>query len=166
MAYFDLSSLDAVDRKTASLLGYKKIFTRSEIPVADKLDSSQPCIVRSGEAGMLSRALRRSNVLGVIIKDNELLRMIVEEAVVNEKVICLSVHDLTCVDTRSRQRNLYRMRGLMAFAMRSKARIALVTAAEVESCLLSSMQMMEIAKYLGAKEEQAKKILGSLGEIP
>lgn len=164
MAYFDLTSMEDVDRKTSSVLGYKKIFNKKEIAVVESLDHNGKCIVKSGESGFLSRALRRNNVLGILIKDNELIRLAVEEAVTTEKLLCLSVHDITCVDTRTRMRNIYRMKGLISFAMRSKARIALVTLAQDESCLLSSNQMIEIAKFLGANESQAEKMISNLGE--
>lgn len=165
MAYFDLVNLDSVQAKTAGILGYKKIFGRKEMEVREEPSQAGSCIVRNAEPGVLGRSLRRNNVVGIIIKDNELLRMVVEETVENEKLLILPIHEITCADTRTRQRNLYRMRGLMAFALRSRAKVALATLAEEESCFLSSSQLIEVAKFLGASEAQAKEMAGNLGEI-
>ncbi len=165
MAYFDLVGMESADRKTASLLGYKKIFSAKEIVLTDNVNLGEPCIVISNEPGTLGRALRKGNVEGVMIKDNELIRQAVEECREHEKLLCFSARELTAVDTRTRMRNLYRMRGLMAFALRSRARIALITLAKDESEMLSSMQMTGLAKFLGASEEQAERMISSLGEI-
>lgn len=165
MAYYDLVKMEAVERKTASILGYKKIFLKNEIPIVNGPESNGKCIVMNGEPGMLSRALRRSNVIGIIIRDNELIRQAVEEAAENGKLLVFPIRDITCTDTRTRMRNLYRMRGLMAFATHSKAKISLVTLAEDESELLSTIQMLEIAKFLGAKEDHAREMLSNLGGI-
>lgn len=165
MAYFDLSSSEITDRRVTASLGYKKIFSSKELPVLENLDSNERCIVRSGEIGMLRRAIRRNNVAGIMIKDNELLRIAVEEAAENEKTLFISLHDILCSDTKSRLRNIYRARGLMAFAMRSKASISLVSLADSEAGLISTMQMLGMAKFLGASEENAKRIVSRLGEI-
>gem|GEM_PF-1534979 len=157
--------MEVPEKKMGNLLGYKKILGKKELPVVDGLSSNNKCIVRGGESGILDRALRRNNVIGIIIKDNELIRMSVEEVKETDKLLFLSVHDLTCVDTRTRLRNLYRMRGLLSFATHSKAKVSLISLAEDESCLLSSIQMIEMAKFLGANEEQAKKMINNLGEI-
>ncbi|HUB92534.1 MAG TPA: hypothetical protein VL945_01090 [Candidatus Saccharimonadales bacterium] len=165
MAYYDLVNMDAPDRKTASILGFKKIFSKKELPVVDNLGYTGRCILASGEAGMLGRGLRRNNVTGIMINDSELIRMAVEEVVDTEKILVLPVHGITCGETRARLRNIYRMRGLMATATRSKAKIALVTMAEDESCMLSALQMVEVAKFIGATEAQAKKMVGAIGEL-
>jgi RNase P/RNase MRP subunit p30 len=165
MAYFDLTRAEIADRGRAAVLGYKKILSGKELPVVENLSLSSQCVVRSGETGMLGRAVRRSNVAGIIIKDNELLRLAVEETVENEKLLFLPLHEILCSDTRSRMRNIYRMRGLMAFATRSRAKISLVTLAEGEPCILSTMQMLEIAKFLGANESNSKKMISTLGDI-
>lgn len=164
LAYFDLTNMQ-IDRKMVKILGFKRIFTTEEICITEGLNTEKACIVMSGEPGILGRALHRNNVKGIIIKDNELLKMVVEEVKNAGKLLCFSTHDLTCVDTRMRLRNIHRMRNLIAFATRSKAKIALLTLADDESCLLSSLQMVEVAKFLGATEEHAKSMVSNIGDV-
>ncbi len=163
MEYSDIAAMEAVPESTAKVLGYRKIFGRREIEVNEVPSQHSACVVRSSEPGVLGMALRRSNVIGVMIKDNELIRRTVEEAAEAEKALFLSAHELTCVETRERLRNLYRMRSLLSFAMRTGAEVRLVSLAQEDSCLLSAMQLVELARFLGAGEAHAKEMVRWMG---
>lgn len=165
MAYFDLVRMEAPEKKFSTALGFKKILTTSQIEIVDgKSLGNKTYIVRNSEPGVLGRALKHNGVIGIIINDSEMLRMTIEETAESEKILFLPTYDITCLDTRTRLRNLYRTRHLLAFATRSKAKTSLITLAEEKADMLSSSQMIELAMFIGAKEESAKKMLSALGE--
>lgn len=165
MAYFDMTEMESVPQGKAAVLGYRKILPSNEIRIVTEPLGEGKCIVESQEQGILGRALRRNNVVGVIIKDNELLRMTVEEIRTTDKMLVVPVHGITCSDTRTRMRNIYRAKGLIAFALRAKAKIALVSLAKDPSCMLSSQQMLLLAEFLGASDIQSKAMLSSMGDV-
>ena len=160
MAYFDLVNMNAPEPKLQRLLGFKKIFSTDDIPIVSIPNAhAEKCIVKSPEQGILRSAVRKNNVIGIMITDNELLRIVIEDSKEADKTIFLSVHDFTCVDTNKQLRNLHRAKTMLRFAMRSKAKVGLVSMANDDSCLLSSMQMLELAMFLSGSEEYAKTML-------
>lgn len=160
MAYLDLVNMKAPEPKLQHLLGFKKIFSTEDIPIVPTPNThDEKCIVKSAEQGILRSAARKNNVIGIMITDNELLRMVIEDSKDSGKTIFLPAHDFTCVDTNKRLRNLHRAKTMLRFAMRSRAKTSLVSMADDDSCLLSSMQMLELARFLSGSEEYAKTML-------
>ncbi len=164
MEYFDLVNAESV-RLEPGILGFRKIFCKKEIQVRKDIPEDARCVVMGSEPGLLDRALRRRNVIGVMITDNELLRMTIEKTAENEKILFISTLGIVCADTQVRLRNIYRAKSLIASALRSKARISLVSMAEDEPSMFSSVQLLEMAKFLGATPAQASGMLSSLGGI-
>lgn len=160
MAYFDLVDMKVPGPKLQRLLGYKRIFSTEEMPITATPNSpAEKCIVKSAEQGVLRSALRKSNVMGIMIADNELLRIVIEDSKESSKPIFISSRDFVCAETSKGLRNLHRAKTMLRFAMRSRARVALVSMADDASCLLSSMQMLELARFLSGSDEYAKKML-------
>ncbi len=164
MDYFDLINAESV-RLEPGLLGFRKIFCKKEIQVRKDIPEEGRCVVMGSEPGLLDRALRRRNVIGIIIADNDLLRMTIEKTAENEKILFVPAIDIICADTQARLRNIYRARSLIATALRAKARLSLVSMAQDESSMLSSPQLLEMAKFLGATNVQASGMLNTLSEI-
>ena len=55
-------------------------------------------------------------------------------------------------------------RHILRTALMGKAAVSLVTLAEERECLLSSVQLFEIAKLLGASDRVAGEMLNSAGD--
>lgn len=164
--YFDLVHMADVDRGLVSRLGYKRIFSENEIKVVDSLKSNNgsKLILRSGEVGKIDRWVRDNNVIGIIIEDYTLVRKIITAIKDNDKLLLFVAGDLTDVDRNARLRNITRMRTLFKSAVHYGVETSLITLAKDCACLLSSLQMVEIAKLIGADEKQAIRMLGSFGE--
>ncbi len=163
MERFDVTGMDSVDPRLAALLGYRKMYSKKELPMTGNLDYNERCIFVGNEQGTLGRALRKNNVEGIMISDNELIRQTIEECKDHEKILFISTAGLILQDQRQRLRNIYRTRFLMGFAMRSRARIALISAADDESGMLSVEQMILTARFLGADEKRAAAMVSSIG---
>ncbi len=150
MRGFDVTEMDSVDEKLAAALGYKKMYSKKELQITGSIDCNERCIFIGNEPGVLGKALRKNNVEGIIISDNELIRQTVEECREHEKILFISTAGLILQEQRQRLRNIYRTRFLMGFAMRERTKIALISAAKSEAELLSAGQMVALAKFLGA----------------
>lgn len=168
MKYFDLVLMERMDEGLAERLGYGRIFIPSEIEVmysVSKKNGDGKYIVRSQKEGTLDRAIRDCNALGIIIDDSLLVRHVIRDLKRNDKALFLVASELTRVEKSDMLRNIYRMRNLLSFAMHADVDIALITLAKGPEELLSSRQMLEIAKFLGADRERAKGMLALIGDI-
>ena len=155
---FDIVDMDSVNIKLAEIIGYKKIYTRNEIRVTEDQEYEGRCIFLGKEPGPLGKALRRNNVEGIIIFDNELIRQTVEECRDNEKTIFIDISSLVVQEQKQRLRNIHRARFLIGFALRNKTEIALVSLAKDEAGMLSSMQMLAFGRFLGINDKNSEKI--------
>ncbi len=155
---FDIVDMDSVDIKLAELIGYKKIYARNEIRVTEDQEYEGRCIFLGKESGTLGKAVRRNNVEGIIIFDNELIRQTVEECRDNGKTLFIDVSSLVVQEQRQRLRNIHRARFLIGFALRNRTKIALISLAKDETGMLSSMQMLAFARFLGIREKDSGKI--------
>lgn len=165
MKGFDVTEMDSVDGKLAAALGYKKMYSKKDLRITESIDCNERCIFAGNEPGILGRALRKNNIEGIIISDNELLRQTVEECKAHEKILFINTSGLILQDQRQRLRNIYRARFLMGFAMRERTKIAIISAAKDESEMLSVGQMVALAKFLGADENRAREMVASIGMI-
>lgn len=162
--YFDFANIK-IDEALQKRLGYKKVFGPGEIGIRGEpvFGEQRKFIIKSAEPGKLIRAMKDKSTLGIIIEDNTIIKKVIEEAGKNEKSVFLVVSGLTAVEKNSRIRNMNRMRTLFKFSRRTKTEVGLITCAADPSLLLSSLQMIEIGRAIGADEETSKKMLTLLG---
>lgn len=163
MHYFDLAFFD-VDKSFSKRLGYEKVYEfGKDVILGDRYDANKTMIVESSNTSELSKAIK-GRAVGVIIKDNELEKRVIEDASSYGKPILISTSTLIS-DYTSRARNIYRAKRLLAFSMRSGADVLIVTMAHNREFLLSYYQLMSIARFLGAGDAYAKKMVSKLGDI-
>ncbi len=158
MAYTDLVLMQQTSIELAKRLGYSRIFTSSDISIARK-QSVRKCIFIGSEKGRLDHAIRDSSVIGIVLEDSIESKSVIEHAASEGKPIFLIATHLTSAATQARLRSIYRMRRLFGFARHARASIGIISLASEPAELLSSMQMLEIAKMLGADEPYAKEML-------
>ena len=172
MAYFDIVNGAADENEAtnfAKLFGYKKIFTLGkEVFILDCKDvnpSDKKVIIRNNaNTGMLVKCLRMQNVIG-ILTDSAPSGNVLESIKQNNKIIILNSSELTCVDKRQRISNLFRFKRIVSSGMHKKTEIAIATFANDKEQMLSSMQLVEIAKFIGADGDTARKMVSKFGDV-
>ncbi len=170
MRFFDIVALkeEMSMEPLARRLGFRRIFLAGkdfEISADIKnLGEEGKHIVRSGNNEVLSKAMRNNAVVGVVLDDGKASGKFIEELRTHEKLLFIPVAPLVCPNQESRLRNLHRAKGILRTALMGKAAVSLVTLAEERECLLSSVQLFEIAKLLGASDRVAGEMLNSAGD--
>jgi hypothetical protein len=169
MQFFDIVALkEEIDlEQLAVRFGYRKIFLLGKdvelVSDVKRLDEEGSFIVKSGNNETLSKAVRSNNVIGVIVDDSKVSGKFIEELRTHEKLLFVPVAPLICPARESRLRSLFWAKGILRTALMGKAGVSLVTLAAEKECLLSSAQMLEIAKLLGANDKVAGEMLSALG---
>jgi RNase P/RNase MRP subunit p30 len=169
MQFFDLvamkeESLDSL----ASRLGYKKIFrVGKELEVVEDLKSvsSSKKILVNDDFETISKALRQSDVIGMMPKSASISKKTLEAIKNNESVLFLPVAQVTCAEAGLRTQRLVRMRGWVRSALMAKVPFALVSMAESKEGMMSSAQMLDVAEFLGIGQGQAKEALARIGGL-
>ena len=163
--YFDVVDSSGVDQALTKRLGYAKVFVvGKDVLVKNAVDSEgKACIVASRNPQTILRASRSRSVVGVVFDDAELLKKNLEELRDGEKLLVIPACYLFADDQRTRQRNLYRVRKLYKNAKRVGVGMAIASMARSKEYLLSAAQMAELAKYIGASDSDAKKMVYSIG---
>lgn len=149
MIYFDIARFDVSDG-ICKRLGYKKIYRAGkDVVISGGVEKAPvPLIVVSKDPGVLIGAVRDNNVVGIIFEENELTKKVVEKAAEMKKVVFLAVGQLMRIPPKERGFRVSRMRKIILASHKMGARVALVSLADSETMLLSTMQMMEVARLL------------------
>ena len=166
MRYFDIVTTSEVDDSLAKRLGYSKVFVVGkdlEIITDLKIRTGKKAIVRGKNIGTLMRAIKESSVLGIMIDDSLILGKAIMAAKENDKPLILSTEGLNSRNYTTRLKTLYRLRKILKFALKARAEIIFVTLAGDRQSILSTAQMIEIGKFIGANDEQSRKMLSDLG---
>ena len=147
----------------AKTLGFEKILSPADkIIVVSEPTSLNPKVqlaILEGRPGYLMKYINDKRVIGIMILGFESDRNLIEHAKHKEKLLVINARDLTACGEREKARNITRARELMKNALHAKVSIAVVSGAEREEDLLSTQQLLELAKMLGASEQQAKLML-------
>ncbi len=164
MKYYDIATMPKIDGALSRRLGYSRIFTASEITVAERPANKGRYLLRSSESGMIFKALRDNNCLGIVFRDNLLVKKTLEQAVSNDKLVIIPAGEITCASGPAVMRNTYRLRSVFAYSGVVGAKTAMASLAGSYSALLSVRQMLELAKFIGANHEKAKEMVKLVGE--
>lgn len=166
MQYYDVAGFE-VSGELASRLGFSRVYLsgRDVQLLEDRMPGAGKAIVRSSNPGILAKALRSRNTVGIVISGSELLRKVVEEVRINGKLLVFVASELTAASPSDRLRNLQRMRRLLQFATHMRAEAAIISLAGGKEYLMSRMQMVEIARLIGADDGQARRMAGNMGRL-
>ena len=168
MPYFDLVTAGEVEH-LAALLGYKKAFLvgRDVLLTNAKTalnNSKERFIVSGGTMGMLLHAMGKANVIGILVAGNETNKKLLVNMAENCKLLIFNTSNLTCVDQKTRLRNLGAYRYLLKLAVHMKVPIAIATFAADKTCAVSPAQLIGVARFIGADLDNAKGMISVLGE--
>ena len=148
--FYDIAYFD-VDKGLTKLLGYKKIY---RIGKDVTLNEEGDYII--ADAQMLHR-FKLSNIIGVRVSkvDKASFQKIKE----NDKLLIIDISNLLSSEDFIREYNT--AKNILRNAIKIGLRVSLASFAKDEAHLVSALQMLEIAKFLGADEDKAKEILGN-----
>ncbi|MFP3288892.1 MAG: hypothetical protein RXO35_00425 [Candidatus Micrarchaeota archaeon] len=152
--FYDIAYFD-VDKALTKLLGYKRIYC---IGKDISLNEEGDYIIADAQA---LHKFKLSNIIGVRVSkvDKALFQKIKE----NDKPIIIDISNLLSKGDFIREYNT--SRNILRNAIKMGLRVSLASFAKDEEHLLSALQMLEIAKFLGAGEERAKEMLGNSYDI-
>lgn len=161
--YYDLVYQDSIPVNLAERLGYRKIFTTKEINILDSVPHSSPArfILASKNPSELMKALKSSEIAGLIIPDNEIVRKVFEAARESSVPFFITASDLT-VPGRYRPRNIARARMFLSQARCYGADVGIITLSKSKEYVMSSMQLISLSMVIGADEAYARKMVSLL----
>lgn len=153
MRYFDIVKFEP-DKSLCSRLGYKNVYSvGKDIQVSERpLKYEVPQIVISNDQGILIGALRDGGVVGIIFKDNELNKKIIEKAAELRKTIFIPLTGIVGTGAAERKQNIQKVRKIIFAAHALKANARIISLAESKEYLLSTAQMLEIESLLKGKQ--------------
>jgi len=148
--FYDLTYFD-VDKGLTKLLGYKKIYC---IGKDVTLNEDGDYII--ADAHLLHR-FKLSNIIGIRASkvDKELFQKIKE----SDKPLIIDVSNLLSSSEFIKEYNT--AKNILRNAIKMGLSVSLASFAKDEAHLVSALQMLEIAKFLGLGEDKAKEILGN-----
>lgn len=167
MQYFDIVRNDVVDQEMAKRLGYKRILAiGKDLDLLQNLGGTpkREAVVISKDPGTLIRATRENRIVGIMFEGNEIVAKAMMAAKDNEKTVILSIEGLNGGGTGLRLSTIYKLRKMLAELTKARVKVAIVTMADRKEMLLSSAQMVQVAKFLGANDQQARQMVSALGE--
>jgi len=149
MAFFDIASFE-VESGLRARLGYKRIYVNGkDIEVVPRPKAARvPQIVVGDDPGLLINWLRDANVIGVIFKDNQLSKKVIEKAAELRKTIFVPVNQFFGVSPQHRGARMGKARKIILSSHKLSAQVRMVSMASSTSQLLSVSQMEEMAKLL------------------
>ncbi len=164
MKYFDyVKNASVLEDGLANLLGFGKILSPKDslivISEPNNLGQSEHGVILEGRPRYLMKYINDKRVIGIIINNFESDKNLIEHAKHKEKLLIINARDLTACGERESARNISRAKELMKNALHSKVTIAIISGAQRDEELLSAQQLFELAKMLGASDQQAKSML-------
>ncbi|MGB9732859.1 MAG: hypothetical protein ACP5JN_01265 [Candidatus Micrarchaeia archaeon] len=148
--YYDILHFD-VDKDIARLLGFKKIYVIGK----DVLLNEEGNYIIADDFSI--HKFRSSSIVGVRInkQSNAVFQKIKEE----DKIGIIDISPLLQSSNANFLREYKRLKNILLNALHAKLKVSIATFAKDEGGLLSSAQMLEIAKFLGAPENKAKEAI-------
>ena len=170
MQYFDLVAMDrAPVQEMAHRLGYKRVFcVGKDIEIVEGLNHSEngsKKIVRSDSFEVLAKSLRRNDFIGMLPSGGSVNKKTLEILKNEEKLLFIPLSAVVGAGEASRTQALVKARNLVRSALMAKVNVCVVSLAEDATCLMSNMQMVEVANFLGMDPVRAKEAICVLGGV-
>lgn len=160
-----------VDRGMSAKLGFSRVLVANEdlkvINVDEKVSGAEGALAIGRDTAKLYAAVR-SHAKAVAIIGARIDRKLLEEMSGNGVVLCMPMEQLTTCSGLERTKRIYFMRKLYAAARKRDIHVSFASFARDKLQLCSYMQLIEMAKRIGATEQYARyslaEINGSLVE--
>ncbi|MGI0100802.1 MAG: hypothetical protein ACREBH_03765 [Candidatus Micrarchaeaceae archaeon] len=146
-----------ISKSLEGALGYKKVFiVGKDVRVIEGKGSGIKggIFIDTGKANVLG--IMNESPSAIVFRDMRINKKAMEQ--MNDKgiALCIPMDTITSSYGLQRSRTLYMTSKLLKHAMDIRLNVSFVTLARSELQLCSYMQLIELAKLLGANEEQAR----------
>jgi len=168
MEYYDVAyETCGTDSKLEKRLGYERIFSSKEAKVVDgnsyKGSEVEDSLFISSPRANIMAALKASPK-AVVFPDSRIDRKVIKVVAEREVALCIPIGDLTSSYGLQRSRSLYMTSKLFDYARSKKIDVSFVTLARDRTQLCSYIQLIEMAKLLGASEEYARESISKINK--
>jgi len=165
--YYDIAYGSCnVSEALENALGYKRIFLSSkDLKIIDsiyKKEEIEGSISINASDDKDIFAVIKGNPSAIAFKDLHINKKAMEKMKESEIALCLPMSYITCSYGLQRSRNIYLMSKLFAHARSIKMDASFATLAMNNIHLCSYMQLIELAKLLGASDDYARSSISGI----
>ncbi len=153
----DLANVD-VDERLAKRLGYAAILTVGKSLRLGSVKGGDNRSVLLSTDKDAARAVR-SGGIGLIFDNYAIDGKLIAELEANDSIMYISMRQIVSNYGFGRSRSISMARKLLSYAMRKRVRVGFISFADSVDCLCSKVQMIELAKLIGAGESYARTAL-------
>ncbi|MDE1825194.1 MAG: hypothetical protein KGH61_00725 [Candidatus Micrarchaeota archaeon] len=166
MQYIDITnSPERFEQKLAKRLGFSRfVNANDQIIIADRAGpGAKPLLIQTTNPNLIFAMIKSPKAIGILSNGEEVEQRVLNKLKENGKLVVFNAYYLT-VGQRDRVSKIHRLKKLFRMAGKSKTRMGIVSLAPNQDYLLSSAQLLEIAKLITADDHQAKLMLSNIGE--
>ncbi|MDE1856748.1 MAG: hypothetical protein KGH98_01545 [Candidatus Micrarchaeota archaeon] len=145
----------------ARILSAGKDFAESDID--QKRGAVATLAIGSDESGLIEAVKRGAKA--VVISDLTIGKKLIETMKANGTVLCLPMSMITETYGDRRVRNTYKMSKLFAYAKKQGLEVSVVSMAASKESMCSYMQLIQLARLIGAEERYARYSLSEVNRI-
>ncbi|MDE1810685.1 MAG: hypothetical protein KGH66_01440 [Candidatus Micrarchaeota archaeon] len=155
------------DADFAARLGFKRLLVAGkDVEIRDidrdKNTNAKDCVVIGVNKPRLEAAAK-SGAIAISITDQRIDRKLMQTMKERETKLLISFAVLKETGGNDRQRTLYMMSKLLRHAVKMRIEVCFASMARSRLHMLSTMQIIELAKLIGAEEDAARKGLKQIG---
>lgn len=140
-------------------LGFSKIFSIGrDITLYDadkKAGNCEGCIAYGSNASNMIH-MARSGAKAIMIKDFKIEKKLLEIAIDNGCTLLVPFNTIISAYGFERSRNLFKASRFLSYARKNDAKISFISMASSKIWMCSYMQLVELAKMIGASEGEAR----------
>lgn len=168
MDFYDLASEGCTfDDAFARRLGFKKVFTINKdikaVGHGSEANTAQNAIAFGKDKAQLF-SLVRHGASFVAITDSYIDKKLMQGIKENKCILCMPMSIITASYGLERSRNAYRMKKLFEHARKMGIEVAFVSMAKTKEYMNSYMQLIELAKLIGADERYARYSISEINK--
>ncbi|MGC8571943.1 MAG: hypothetical protein ACP5RI_03350 [Candidatus Micrarchaeia archaeon] len=164
MDFYDIISDFNVEEKLEKDLGFKKFLVLGkDIQYSEKFKKDVDIGISSDVKEL--KQFVHHGVPAIVIKGSYINKMLLSMMKDNNTIIYLPISDITSVYGIERTKRIYYMKKLFEYARSKDINIGFASFATDSFNLLSVIQLIELAKVIGADERYAKYSISSISNI-
>ncbi|MGC9190828.1 MAG: hypothetical protein ACP5FR_02860 [Candidatus Micrarchaeia archaeon] len=167
MEYYDAAIGVQIDASTEKLLGFRKIFVAGkDFKLVDmdlgKEDPKNSIAMGKTSLGLLKASRRFAK--GIIPVEIDVDKRVVESIKENESMLLIPLNRIVSTYGIVRARNIKIASKVLEYALKRRVSVGFITMASSETQLMSFMQLIELAKLIGAPEDVARAGISEINE--
>jgi hypothetical protein len=156
-----------IDKQLEDKLGFGKIGVIPRDIGFAELDKhalgNERKVIATGPAGKLISAVN-SGVPAVCIANADVEKDLIAAMSDNGTVLCVPLSEMMGLYGLKRSRLFFKMGKLFTYARKHDVEVSFVTLARSRSMMCSNMQVLELAKLVGATEDYARKSINEVNK--